>query len=154
MGKIKKLEISIAETQALEKGYRNGDKHPFRERCQMILLKSQGLTNKAIGELFSCHEMTVWGWVKRYAEEGIEGLKTKPGAGRPAILDSVEDLELIKQKVKTHRQRIGLAKDELEADLGKEFSEKTLRRFLKKTMVDTNEYERDRKFDPMKIFTE
>lgn len=154
MGKIKKLELSVAEKEDLEKGYRTGDKHVYRERCQMILHKSEGLTNKAIGQLFSCHEMTVWGWVKRFEEEGIEGLRTKPGGGRPPILDSAEDLELIKEKVSEHRQRIGLAKQELEEELGKEFSEKTLRRFLKKTVVDTNEYERDRNLNPMKIFTD
>ncbi len=154
MGKIKQLELSVAEKEALEKGNRNGDKHVYRERCRMLLHKSEGLTNKAIGKLFSCHEMTVWGWVKRYNEEGLEGLQTKPGAGRPPILDSVEDLELIKEKVSEHRQRIGLAKDELEEELGKEFSEKTLRRFLKKTVVDINEYEKDRNADLMKIFTD
>jgi transposase len=152
MGKIKKLELSVAEKEALEKGYRNGEKHPFRERCQMILLKSEGLTNKAIGEIFSCHELTVWGWVKRYQTEGIDGLKTKPGSGRPPILLTEEDLERVREKVSEHRQRIGLAKEELEKELGKTFSEKTLRRFLKKTVADINEYERDRKTDLTNIF--
>ncbi len=154
MGKIKKLELSLSEKEDLEKGYRNGDKHVYRERCQMILLKSEGLTNKAIGKLFACHQMTVWGWVKRYTEEGLQGLQTKPGAGRPPILNSAEDLELIKEKVAEHRQRIGLAKDELEEELGKEFSEKTLRRFLKKTVVDINEYEKDRNANLIRIFTD
>ncbi|MGI8788488.1 MAG: helix-turn-helix domain-containing protein, partial [Pyrinomonadaceae bacterium] len=82
MGKIKKLELSVAEKQDLEKGYRNGEKHTFRQRCQMILLKSEGLTNKKIGEIFSYHEMTIYGWVKRYKTEGISGLRTKEGSGR------------------------------------------------------------------------
>jgi len=43
MGRIKKLELSAAEKEVLEKGYRNGEKHTFRERCRMILLKSEGL---------------------------------------------------------------------------------------------------------------
>ncbi len=154
MGKIKKLELSVAEKEALEKGYRSGQKHVVRERCRMILLKSEGLTNKAVGQLFDCHEMTVWGWVKRYKAEGIEGLKTKPGGGRPPILRTEEDLERVREKVSEHRQRISLAKDDLERELGKEFSEKTLRRFLKKTVADINEYERDRKTNLMKIFTD
>ena len=154
MGKIKKLELSVAEKQALEKGYRDGQKHVFRERCRMILLKSEGLTNKAVGELFSFHEMTIWGWVKRYQAEGIEGLKTKCGGGRPPILRTKEDLERVREKVSEHRQRIGLAKEELEKELGKEFSEKTLRRFLKKTVADINEYESDRNTNLMKIFTD
>jgi len=154
MGKIKNLKLSVAEKEALEKGYRSGQKHVFRERCRMILLKSEGLTNKAIGQLFACHEMSVWGWVKRYRTEGIEGLKTKPGAGRPLILRTEEDLERVREKVSEHRQRIGLAKEDLEKELGKQFSEKTLRRFLKKTVVDINEYESDSKTNLMKIFTD
>jgi len=154
MGKTKKLELSVAEKQVLEKGYRYGEKHPFRERCQMILLKSEGLTNKAIGEIFSCHELTVWGWVKRYQAKGIDGLKTKPGSGRPPILRTEEDLERVREKVSEHRQRIGLAKEELEQELEKCFSEKTLRRFLKKTVGDINEYESDPRSDLTRIFTD
>lgn len=154
MGKIKKLELSVAETEALEKGYRSGEKHTFRQRCQMILLKSEGLTNKKIGELFSCHEMTIYGWVKRYETEGISGLQTKEGSGRAPILRTAEDLVRVREKVREHRQRIGLARAELEEELGKAFSEKTLRRFLKKTVADINAYAHDPKADLMKIFTD
>jgi len=154
MGKIKKLELSVAESEALEKGYRSGEKHTFRRRCQMILLKSEGLTNKKIGELFSCHQMTVYGWVKRYETEGISGLQTKEGSGRAPILRTAEDLARVREKVSLHRQRIGMAKAELEEELGKNFSEKTLRRFLKKTAADINAYAHDPKADLTKIFTD
>ncbi len=154
MGKIKKLEISIADKEALEKGYRNGQKHVFRERCQIILLKSEGLTNKAISQLFCCHEMSVWGWVKRYEAEGLSGLQTRQGSGRRPILRTAEDFERVREKVSEHRQRIGLAREQLETQLGKAFSEKTLRRFLKKTVADINEYESDQRSDLMKIFTD
>lgn len=60
MGRIKKLELSVAEKEALEKGYRNGEKHTFRERCQMILLKSEGLSAASIGRIFNCHQKSVW----------------------------------------------------------------------------------------------
>jgi len=154
MGKIKKLELSVTEKEVLERGYREGEKHVFRQRCQMILLKSEGLTNKVIGGLFCCHQMSVWGWVKRYESEGIDGLQTREGGGRPLILKTKEDLARVREKVSEHRQRIGLAKEDLEKDLGKEFSEKTLRRFLKKTVADINEYENDPKGSLMKIFTD
>ena len=70
------------------------------------------------------------------------------------ILRTEEDLERVREKVSEHRQRIGLAKEDLEKELGKQFSEKTLRRFLKKTVVDINEYESDSKTNRMKIFTD
>ena len=140
MGKFKKLELSVAEKEALEKGYRSGEKHTFRKRCQIILLKSEGLTNKKIGRIFSCHEMTIYSWVKRYEAEGISRLSTKEGSGRVPILRTKEDLARVREKVSEHRQRIGLARAELEEELGKRFSEKTLRRFLKKTVADINAY--------------
>jgi len=154
MGKIKKLELSVAEKEVLERGYRSGEKHTFRQRCQMILLKSEGLTNKKIGQIFSCHEMTIYSWVRRYETEGISGLQTKEGSGRVPILRTAEDLARVREKVSLHRQRIGLARAELEEELGKNFSEKTLRRFLKKTVADINAYESDPKADLMKIFTD
>lgn len=143
MGKIKILELSVAEKEALEKGYRNGDKHRFRERCQMILLKSQGLSAASIGKVFNCHQKSVYGWVNRYLTDGISGLATKEGSGRPAILHTPEHLARVRSAVAAHRQRIGLAMGELEAEVGRNFSEKTLRRFLKKTVADINEYEKD-----------
>lgn len=153
MGKIKILELSVAEKEALEDGYRKGEKHVFRQRCQMILLKGEGLSHKEIGKILGCDAMTVYGWVRRYEAEAIKGLETREGGGRPPILRTAEDLLRIREAVKHHRQRIGLAKEELEQDLGRVFSEKTLRRFLKKTVADINEYESDPKSDLIKIFT-
>jgi len=143
MGRIKKLELSVAEKEALEKGCRNGEKHRFRERCQMILLKNQGLSAASIGRIFNCHQKSVYGWVNRYLSDGIGGLATREGSGRKAILHTEEHLARVRSAVAAHRQRIGLALPELEAEVGRSFSEKTLRRFLKKTVVDINEYEND-----------
>jgi hypothetical protein len=67
-------------------------------------------------------------------------LEIREGRGRPAILQT-EDTSLIKQAVQKHRQRISQAKVELENSLGKEFSQKTLERFLKNLTADINESE-------------
>jgi len=42
----------------------------------------------------------------------------------------------VREAVSAHRQRISQAKAELEADLGKEFSQRTLVRFLKNLTAD------------------
>ena len=78
----------------------------------------------------SC-EITVNHWLTRYQQEGIAGLHTKPGRGRKAILNAERDLEQVKAAVRGNRQRVRLAKADLEEELGKSFSDKTLRRFLK-----------------------
>jgi transposase len=141
MGKIKTLELTKAQRAALEKGYREGASHAFRLRCQMILLKSDQRTSAEVASILGCCEVVVNNWLKRFELEGVEGLRTKPGRGRKPILDSEKDLARVKQAVKANRQRISLAKAELEAELGKSFSNKTLERYIKKMVAAINESE-------------
>jgi transposase len=107
----------------------------------MILLKSEERTSvEVVGILGGC-EMTVNNWLNRYEKEGIEGLRTRPGRGRKAILQAA-DLEQVKRAVKQSRQKISVARIELEASLGKEFSHSSLKRYLKKTLAATNGLEK------------
>lgn len=142
MGRTKVIELTETEREELENGYRTGKTHSFRQRCQMILLKSEKRTSmEVVGILGSC-EMTVNNWLKRYSENGIEGLRTRPGRGRKAILQAA-DLEAVKRAVKQSRQKISVARAELEESLGKEFSHSSLKRYLKKTLAVTNALEKD-----------
>lgn len=77
-------------------------------------------------------------WLNRYEDEGFEGLKTRPGRGRKSILDAEKDLEPVKQAVQSSRQRLSVAKAELEAELGKTFSTKTLERYIKNMALAIN----------------
>lgn len=97
--------------------------------------------------------MSVHHWVHRYQDQGIDGLVTKAGRGRKAILQA-EDMESVKAAVAEHRQRLSVAKAQLEQALGKSFCQETLARFVKKTVASINESEnvparsRCRKFTP------
>jgi transposase len=139
MGKIKTVELSKAQRAALEKGYRTGSSHAFRLRCQMILLKSEQRTAAEIAGLLGGCEVVVNNWLKRYESEGIDGLRTRPGRGRKPVLDAERDLPSVKAAVAANRRRISLAKAELEAELGKTFSTKTLQRYLKNMVLAINE---------------
>ena len=143
MGKTKVVQLSDSQRKALEDGYRNGKSHAFRERCQMILLKSEKRTSSEIARFLNCHKITVHEWVKRFEAEGIEGLNMRPGRGRRSILNAATDLDAVRAAVIRSRQRISLAKAELEAELQKPFSTTTLKRFLKKTVAASNELEND-----------
>jgi hypothetical protein len=44
MGKTKVIELTAEQRKELENGYRNGNSHSFRARCQMVLLKSEKRT--------------------------------------------------------------------------------------------------------------
>ncbi len=66
MGKIRTVELSSAERQELEQGYRSGKSHAFRQRCQLVLLKSEGRSSEQVGQLLKMNPVTVNNWLTRY----------------------------------------------------------------------------------------
>lgn len=136
MGRIKYIELNEAERQALEEAYRTGKTHSYRQRCKGVLLKSERRTSAEVAEQLGCNQVTVNIWLERYREGGVEGLKNLPGRGRKPILDET-DLTKVREVVAEHRQKISVAREELEQMLGKRFSEETLKRFVKKTLAAT-----------------
>lgn len=138
MTRLIRLTLTDEQRTALELGYRHGRTHSFRQRCQMILLKSKGLPSHQIADHLGCCMISVNRCVVRYLAEGIEGLPIQKGRGRKAILSSEEDLETVRLAVTQNRQRIGLVQAQLQKELGKEFSTLTLKRFLKSIVVDTS----------------
>ena len=63
-----------------------------------------------MGQVVGLCQVSVNSWVKRYGQEGIEGLKTKPGRGRKPLLSMAQDEAAIRAAVQANRQRIALAK--------------------------------------------
>ena len=123
---IKHLELSEQEKQELEQHYQQGKTHALRKRSQMMLLKHQGMRSSEIAKILGCCEVVVNTWMQRYQAQGIKGLQTKPGRGRKPILDCTQDLAQVKAAVQANRQRLSVAKAELEQALNKEFSIFTL----------------------------
>ena len=140
MGRIIKIELTDNQRSELENGYRNGKTHSFRTNCQIVLLKSEGRKSDEIASFLGTSEQKVNRWLWRYKLEGVQGLVIRQGRGRPAILQ-IEHTASIKEAVRRHRQRISVARVELEKSIGKEFSQKTLERFLKNLTADINESE-------------
>lgn len=146
MPKVISLSVSSEERRLLEQGSKYGTTPSFRLRCRAILLKSTPENGKiptslTISLALGCCEMAVNNWVKRYQTHGLAGLQVRHGRGRRGILDQEKDLAAVRRAVQANRQRISLAKAELEKELGKEFGVLTLKRFLKKTVDASNGYE-------------
>ena len=135
------MTLSEAARSELEQGYREGKTHSYRQRCQMMLLKSERRTSAEVAEILGCHEVSVNNWLQRYEAEGVEGLRTRAGRGRKPILDAEADLEAVKTAVQAHRQQLKVARAELEEALGKNFSTKTLERYIKNMVQITRESE-------------
>lgn len=135
---VTRLKLSAKQRKELEQGYREGKSHAYRKRCQMMLLKSEGRSSEDVAKILGCCEVVVNNWFKRYETEGIKGLHTKPGRGRKANLQETTDAAKIKEVVQANRQRLSLAKVELEEALEKQFSQKTLERYIKNVLVAIN----------------
>jgi transposase len=136
MGRFIKITLDDKIRAVLEAGYRHDQSHTFRQRCQIVLLKAQGRKSKEIAAMFGCGEKSVNDWLHRYLSEGINGLRTRARRGRAAILSAEADAATVREAVRQHRRRISQARTALEADLGKEFSQRTLVRFLKNLTAD------------------
>ncbi len=80
-------------------------------------------------------------------------LTNKAGARSQANLDAEKDLARVTEAVHANRQRISLAQAELEAELGKAFSTKTLERYIKNMVLAINESENVPSRSPARKFT-
>lgn len=138
MGRSIKIVLDETQRAELENAYKHGNTHSFREHCQMVLLKAEKRRSKDVAAILGCCQKSVNHWLKQYKEHGVQGLRIKAGRGRRSILSSERDAAAVRAAVAEHRQRISLARAALEQATGKQFSEKTLVRFLKNLVADTN----------------
>ena len=137
MGKTKVVELTAEQRAELEKGYRTGKSHCFRTRCQMVLLKSEKRTSIEVAEVLGCCEMVVNNWLARYEKEGLSGLATRAGRGRPPILSqqNPSHLQKVEAEIKKHPNSVKTVVARLEEDLDLQMHPETLKRFLKKTSI-------------------
>lgn len=139
MAAIRTVELNKEQRQALEKGYRTSTSGTFSRRCHLILLKNEGRTSAEVGKIIGMSQLSVNKWMDRYEGGGIQALHTASGRGRKQILNPKTDEQKVRWAVQQERQRLSQAKAALETELGKQFSTKTLKRFLKKLSADGSE---------------
>ena len=136
--KKKFIELTEVEKITLQEGEKNGKAKAFRERCHCLWLSSEGYQVKELARIFQVSEISIYSWFKRWETGGIVGLRDKQGRGRKPLLQA-EDLAVIKEKVQENAQRLKIAREKLKAELGREFSTKTLKRFLKSLIAGTSD---------------
>lgn len=138
MGKVKSILLKDSERLSLETGFRKGSSHCFRMRCRAVLLKSAGLSSKAIGLQTEMSHVSVNFWVKRFLSEGINGLNTRPGRGRKSIMDHTDE-EVVRKAIEQDRQSVRKAREAWQKATGKEASDQTFKRFLSALAQDISE---------------
>lgn len=144
MGRKLEITLTIEQKQELEKCYKQGNSHAFRQRCRMLLLKSEGIKTKDITVIVGINsENQINNWIKRYQngykDLGIAVLHNAEGQGRKQTFDAATQSERIKAVVQQERQKLSNAKIILEKELNKKFTLKTLQNFLKALAADIND---------------
>ena len=90
---MNKKEIII-----LKKAYKKESDGKIKERILMLIHSFEGKTSRNVGEILQCDHALVLFWKKRYVREGLEGLKTRPRSGKPALLSRRQEAR-IKAKI-------------------------------------------------------
>jgi putative transposase len=92
-----KFELT-AEQEATLKMWVGSHKTQQRHsrRAQVILLSAQGLTLEEISARSGLNRTNCMKWRKRFAVEGLDGLKDKPRKGRPATITPWQRAQVIR----------------------------------------------------------
>lgn len=131
--------LQVGELKDLQAGMKSEKSYQFAQRCHAILLSHEGFEVSELVRVFSVSKNTLYTWFKRYENNGISGLKNKPGQGRKPTLciDNKEHVEAVEKSVNKVNENGGnlLAEVEQELGLDKGLSMKILRSFLKKKIM-------------------
>jgi transposase len=140
----RKRQLKIEEKGLKELKYMSlHDSSPLaRQRCNIVLLNSIGLTNVEIQSSLGCSSTTITNALDRYEYDyptkGLKCMLNKGGQGRkPALVAG--DMDVVRKAIEAERQKLSLAKLIIEENKGTELSDYQLRSFLKSMVVNTNE---------------
>ncbi|WP_234733533.1 helix-turn-helix domain-containing protein [Tellurirhabdus bombi] len=127
---MRSIELHSDQIQLLRQIIQAVDTPPqLVNRCQCILFHHYGMTVSELVEVFSVHRRTIYNWLNRFEEGGIERLMDQPGRGNKPIAIPEPLFQELKQRAKA----VGISKAYREMDQHLEFmaSFDTIRRRLK-----------------------
>ncbi len=123
------INLSDAEITHLEHIRRTDKRATLRSRCNMILMSDLGFGIHDIAALERTTRQTVGKWFDRFETDGVEGLFTAKGQGRPPIVrfDNRALLDAIEAIVEEYPQKLSEAVVKIEALTGTAMSTQTLK---------------------------
>ena len=130
-----RLSLTPEQNSQLTERYRTESTHENRIRFKIVELYNMGKNKTEIATLLGCHRNSVLNTIKRFKENGIEGLRSNARSGRPRKLDD-SDMEIIKASLKTSPMDLKSAIRVMKQTTGKEACDKTIRNFLKLAAQD------------------
>jgi transposase len=124
-------DLSDRDYQKLLENYQTATNFRIRNRSQAILLSFQKHPVDQIAQICRVHRTTVCLWIDKWNEN--QKLTDQERSGRPPILNEQEQAKALEIGLRNpkfpHRQL-----SEIERETGKEISQGTLKRMLKKRL--------------------
>jgi transposase len=140
MPKARDYHLKKRELEVIIHAIRHAPRPEVRQRCTVIHLLHLGHKPEAIAEMQSVSVPSVYNWIQRWRQGGLEGLATKSRSGRPPKADETyaqaleETLEQDPGEL-GYRFRIWTVdrlRGHLEKRTGIELSESAFRQLLKR----------------------
>lgn len=126
-----KIKIDDDQREQLNRLYREHESHAVRQRAHAILLFDQEEKSpEDLATMLNVCRVTIYNWIKRWQDNGIEGLYDLKGRGRKPLFSFSEEqliLSIIEKNPSSMRQIV----DEVEEVTGKKAHIETLRRIAK-----------------------
>jgi transposase len=87
MPKARDYHLNEQQLAEIERAIRHDKRPEVRQRCTVIRLLHLGHKPEQIATMQAISIPTVYNWLKRWQQGGIEGLANKPKSGRPTKAD-------------------------------------------------------------------
>jgi len=127
-------QLSEAEIIELNLGYKKGPNHPFRIRCQIVLLSNENRSCGQIAKELNKNLKTVYFAIERYNSGGYNNLNNKAGQGRVSNLDNLTEKQVkyLKEAVDDQPQNLNKVVAKLVEEFGFHISKRMLIKYIKK----------------------
>lgn len=125
-------QLSEFSQETLTEMHKKHPKNRARMRAHIILMSADRKTIEEIAKIYHIQRDTVSSCLTRWETKGIVGLLDKPKSGRPRLLTAAEEdraLKLIEEDQRNSKK----ARSLLQEETGKQISEWTFKRTLKRS---------------------
>ena len=90
----KVLEVRGNTPEKIKTLFKSDDKYGIGIKLYAIYQVSKGKPTRQLEELYNTSFKQICNWVRRFEEEGVEGLKNKPKSGKSSRLNEEQKKEL------------------------------------------------------------
>ncbi|GAB3264782.1 hypothetical protein GCM10027347_32090 [Larkinella harenae] len=126
--------LTVQQVELLRQTIRESQSSVLKKRCQCVLYSYYGLTVSELMEMFAVDRRSIYNWMNRWQEDGVQGLQDKPGRGLKPKLnpENKQHVEKVMKAMMTYPKEPRQALKQINHQLPQPISQDTLRRFVKK----------------------